>query len=542
MEDPDFDPEEEGLIEALFLWDPDFDPEEEGLDEDVELEVVGARFDYQEAPEKGWREQLNEALEIVKDLGRSHGEAFAERLCSTFYEVNGAEPSLETMLNLYERVRTDFENEAEEELDDSEDEEADSSSDAVSLEIEGWSDVLEHVREVAREDGSNLVENLCDLFAEEYGDEPSLDELAELWDGIQDALAEEAAEDSEGSGDDDEAYDPSNDDDVSMAEMDHAADRKFEQDHYEMVMLNTPATASKLGNALSWAVYFDEEELCSEAESANLEQAVSSFAMRNGQVPNELCAEEDTSAFDMSASSVQSSRLGHGASWTAFFNEGSSKGSVRNAAKAFQAVHGREPTSFELDRIRSFLSTPSQIAAVDSRSNSWAETVTRPAVVQVTPVKAKKAAKSFSVYLSDAKLSATEREQVALKWFDRFQKRKPTDGEMANIRSFLTKDAKATNQKFLVSALDDADLATDDQSDDDQKEDQPANTTRSAMVTKKAAVGFTLSFDDDAGGDKEEAIRWFKRFNNREPDAEETANIASFVQADDEAADTVDIE
>merc|ERR1719229_1394560 len=321
-------------------------------------------------------------------------------------------------------------------------------------------------------------------------------------------------------------------------------------------MLNTPATASKLGNALSWAVYFDEEELCSEAESANLEQAVSSFAMRNGQapnalevahikaflaVPNELCAEEDTSAFDMSASSVQSSRLGHGASWTAFFNEGSSKGSVRNAAKAFQAVHGREPTSFELDRIRSFLSTPSQIAAVDSRSNSWAETVTRPAVVQVTPVKAKKAAKSFSVYMSDAKLSATEREQVALKWFDRFQKRKPTDGEMANNRSFLTKDAEATNQKFLVSALDDADLA-DDQSDDDQKEDQPANTTSSAMVTKKAAVGFTLSFDDDAGGDKEEAIRWFKRFNNREPDAEEAANIASFVQADDEAADTVDIE
>lgn len=540
------------------MEDPDFDPEEEGLDEDAELEVVGARFDYQEAPEKGWRQQLNEALEIVKDLGRSHGEAFAERLCSTFYEVNGSEPSLETMLNLYERVRTDFENEAEEELDDSEDEEVESSSESVSLEIEGWSSVLEHVREVAREDGSNLVENLCDLFAEEYGEEPSLDELAELWDGIQDALAEEAAEDSEDSGDDDEAYDPSNDDDVSMAEMDSAADRKFEQDHYEMVMLNTPATASKLGNALSWAVYFDEEELCSEAESANLEQAVSSFAMRNGQapnalevahikaflaVPNELCAEEDTSAFDMSASSVQSSRLGHGASWTAFFNEGSSKGSVRNAAKAFQAVHGREPTSFELDRIRSFLSTPSQLAVVDSRANSWAETVTRPAVVQVTPVKAKKAAKSFSVYMSDAKLSATEREQVALKWFDRFQKRKPTDGEMANIRSFLTKDAETTDHKFLVSALDFADLA-EDQSDDDQKEDQPANTTSSAMVTKKAAVGFTLNFDDEeaAAGDKEEAIRWFKRFNNREPDADEAANIASFVQADDEAADTVDIE
>merc|ERR1719242_1570969 len=169
------------------------------------------------------------------------------------------------MLNLYERVRTDFENEAEEELDDSEDEEVESSdSESVSLEIEGWSSVLEHVREVGREDGSHLVENLCDLFVEEYGEEPSLDELAALWDGIQDALAEEADEESEESGD--EAYDPENDDDVSMAEMDQVADRKFEQDHYEMVMLNTPATASKLGNALSWAVYFDEEELCSEAE------------------------------------------------------------------------------------------------------------------------------------------------------------------------------------------------------------------------------------------------------------------------------------
>merc|ERR1719242_2276039 len=109
------------------------------------------------------------------------------------------------MLSLYERVKTDFQNEAKEELDDSEADSESEDSESVELEIEGWSDVLDHVREVARDDGSQLVENLCDLFAEEYGEEPSLDELADLWQGIQDALAEEAAEESEESGDDDEA-------------------------------------------------------------------------------------------------------------------------------------------------------------------------------------------------------------------------------------------------------------------------------------------------------------------------------------------------
>merc|ERR1719242_2999896 len=292
--------------------------------------------------------------------------------------------------------------------------------------------------------------------------------------------------------------------------MDQVADRKFEQDHYEMVMLNTPATASKLGKALL-------------------------------SMPNELCAEEDTSAFNMSASSVQSSRLGQGASWTAFFNEGSATGNVHSAAKAFQAVHGRQPTAFELDRIRSFLSTPSASKLpLDSLQNNWNETASRPAVVQVTPVKDKKSAKSFSVYMEDAKLSQKEREQVALKWFGRFQKRKPSDSELENIRSFLTKDANVTDQKFQVLDFGAAAVESDD---DSKYSEEPPNTTSSGLVQKKAAVGFTLNFDEESGGgDKEEAIRWFKRFNNRDPDEAEAANIASFVKTDDDAVEMVDIE
>lgn len=310
---------------------------------------------------------------------------------------------------------------------------------------------------------------------------------------------------------------------------------------------------------MSWAVYFDEEDLCSEAEIANLESAVSSFQMRNHKepnalevahikaflsVPNELCAEEDTSAFNMSASSVQSSRLGHGASWTAFFNDSKTSGNVHSAAKAFQAVHGRQPTAFELDRIRSFLSTPSGLEPVDELQHNWNDTASRKAVVQVTPVKDKKSAKSFSVYMEDAKLSQKEREEVALKWFGRFQKRKPSDSELENIRSFLTKDANVTDQKFQVLDFGASQSATVESEDDSKYSEEPANTTRSGLVQKKAAVGFTLNFDDDeaGGGDKEEAIRWFKRFNNRDPNEEEAANIASFVKADDDAVEMVDIE
>ena len=151
-------------------------------------------------------------------------------------------------------------------------------------------------------------------------------------------------------------------------------------------------------SSLSWSVYFDEDELNSEAESLAVEQAVSSFRMRNGKepnalevahikqflsVPNELCSEQDT-PLGLTASSVKSSKFGQAASWSTFFDDGNAKGSVKNAARAFEAVHGRQPTSFELDRIRSFLATPSQQQPVPSSAGfKWDSTATRPAVVQV---------------------------------------------------------------------------------------------------------------------------------------------------------------
>merc|ERR1712131_147617 len=95
--------------------------------------------------------------------------------------------------------------------------------------------------------------------------------------------------------------------------------------------------------------------------------------------------------------------------------------------------------------------------------------------------------------------SQKETEQIAVKWFNRFNKREPTKEELSKIQAFIAKDADLKEQEFLVPVK-------------------------------------ALNFDDDAkdqDGDEEEAIKWFKRFNNREPAEDERQQIAQFMKSDE---------
>merc|ERR1719397_432807 len=270
-------------------------------------------------------------------------------------------------------------------------------------------------------------------------------------------------------------------------------------------------------------------------------------------VPNELVDEEEAMAdgATMTRSAVTASKSGGGASWNVDFNE--SGGSLKNAKRAFERMHNREPTSFEQEQIRSFLAITNGLENGLEEQQSESTKPRSPSKVLVSPVVAKKTAKRFNVYLEDSKFSQKESEQIAMKWFNRFNGRDPSKEETEQIHSFIQKEVDLKEQQFLVpvQSLDFDRGRHDDDAKEETESTTPAQSTTNALVTKKAATGYTLKFDDDEeqqNGDEEEAIKWFKRFNQREPDHEELAQIEHFMKADqggdEEEAneDMVDIE
>lgn len=579
MEDPDYKPED----------DLDLEVGTEGVN-DAETTILH-KFD-DEVDDREWREQLVDALKHIQKIGKLDGEAYAEIICSTFYEVNGEEPTVEQLTNLYSRIRTDFGNEAEEELEDESESESEAEIESESgheVESEGeeemglddeWEDVLEHVRKIGRKDGRSLAHSICDLFADVNGSEPSLEELHEVWQSIQDGLAEEAqnvdeTEDStsidvdsesdwESASDEEGAYDPNNVADQVLAKRDAAEDRKHEVEHFEQMVLNTPMVTGKRGGGVSWNMYFDESELNEEAENSNLVKTVEGFKMMNRReptrlevhkmklflsVPNELMdgEEEMVGTAIMLKSPMLTSKRGGGASWTVYFDE--ARGSLKKAKRAFLKMHRREPTTLELEQIRSFLAVPKELDMdgdndddTDLEREEKQKGPRTPSKVLVSPVQDKKTAKRFNVYLEDSKLSQKETEQIAVKWFNRFNKREPSKEELAKIQAFISKDADLMEHEFLVPVKSlHFDAADDDDADDDEKDiDPPADlkskSTIKAVTKKKKATGYTLNFEDDEkcqDGDEEEAIKWFKRFNQREPSKDERQQIQQFMKADD---------
>jgi len=530
------------------MEDPDYEPEEEGMDESADLEVVGNGLGIEEVDdelESPWIEQLKDALNHVRRIGKADGAAFAEMVCSTFYELNGSEPSLNKLTDLYSRIKKDFANEAAEELQFEEDcnviaesdnesddfvEDEDAESDSVGVQIEirsaddmlmdydcswqsavdcEWKDTLDHIRDIARKDGRSLAENACDLFYDVNGDEPTLEELTQLWQLIQDELAAEAeaeadaeeeldsvsgdytaadsmsSSDCESQADGDEVdgdetaddYDPNNAADHLLAQKDAAEDKKHEIENFDEVVLNTPIVTAN--NGVSWNMYFNEGDLNEEAESSKLVKTLEGFKMMNRReptplevrkmkmflsVPNDLVDDEDAMKTELAMM-----RTGGGASWSLYYDESgstqSSSGSLEKAIKSFVQFHERQPTNSELQQIRSFLS---------------------------------------------------------LKHFEAENKTK------IETKMVMTQQSGCSELK----ESDDGMMVIDSRSDSTKLE-----LVTKKVVTKKAATGYTLNFEDDEKrdvGDEEEAMKWFKRFNHREPSNEEKQQIKQFVKGDQE--------
>merc|ERR1719447_2113866 len=121
---------------------------------------------------------------------------------------------------------------------------AESEAESESEVDEQWQETLDRVRSTAKRDGRVLVNNICDAFYDDNGEELSLEELTGIWQEIQDELALEAQEEADSEDEqqsDGEAaeYDPENED--------VAEDRAHELDHFLPVLLNTPMVSAKSG-------------------------------------------------------------------------------------------------------------------------------------------------------------------------------------------------------------------------------------------------------------------------------------------------------
>jgi len=661
------------------MEDPDYIPEDDIVAESQSAADTESGTEVEETDVRPWREQFKDALKHVEFIGKVHGEAFAERICETFYELNGTEPSLKELTDLYDRIKTDFANEAEEELNDEsdteeeveEEEEEETEEEVDDEEEEEINDelaaALDHVREIARLDGSALAEKVCDALYEETGEEATLEDLTAVWQSVKEEFVAEVEAQSEmevEDDDDDEAeedltpfellksgekiiaadwvsrakslylsqkgreptatelestirefalemaesvlkateigsvqsedeevddesedemeleseeevdseeeeteeledgdYDPLNATDQALAELDSAEDLKHEVAHFDDTMLNTPVRRSGRGGGVSWAVYFEESDLNEEAQGSKLEEAIEGFEMMNKReptkfeiskmreflaVPIEICDDGELE-LELEASSAVittpaiTSKLGGAVSWKIFF--GSTRGDLDGALEAFKATYGHPPSILELKHLQLFLS--GQSVESESASTKSTETAT-PSKVLVSPLTEKKTAKRFNVYFEKSKYSEKETEEIAIKWFNRFNKREPSEEDLSQIRSFIEKDADLEEQEFMVSAK--ALNFEDVEVDDDLKETEaPIASSTSGVVKKETATKYTLTFDDDEkreDGDEERAIKWFKRFNNREPSKEETQQIKQFVKADedDNDNDMIDIE
>merc|ERR1719348_824868 len=245
---------------------------------------------------------------------------------------------------------------------------AESESDYDSgVDEDEWEEALDHIRSIAQMDGEELAEQLIDSLCGIEGELPSLEEVAEIWMEVQEALIEEegAESDEEEEEEEETAYDPENAADQQLADLDEAEDREHVIEHFEQFLLNTPMVSSKRGGALSFNVYFDERELSQEAETSNLSKTVDSFRMMHRRepsrselnrmkqflsVPSELVDQEQEGSF-VALPAVTSSG---GSAWSVQFDQNG--GSLDGAKQAFYSMHLQEPNTSELNQIRSFFS------------------------------------------------------------------------------------------------------------------------------------------------------------------------------------------
>merc|ERR1712154_187472 len=283
-------------------------------------------------------------------------------------------------------IEQDLANEAEEDIEFDKNSDAQRLAEQLASNMSDNPDATELVEYSMKIVGMDLVSRAKAAFSSIHGQQPSKKALKRSVEKLALKLAEQAIDGfvDESAKKESDVYDPQNIDDQILARIDAIEDEQFNADHFNLKML-TSASKAKKGKYEAYNVYFSNFD--KETERKNLVKAIDSFKMRNR----------------------------------------------------------RSPSNEEVDAIKAFLSTNkdtnlvqfklSVISDSDGNEEGKAETKKNEKLL-VTPVKKKKSAARFNVYF-DEKSGDTE---TALKWFNRFQNRKPTKLEMRGIEQFIQTD------------------------------------------------------------------------------------------------------
>jgi len=396
--------------------------------------------------QKGREPTEEELLDTIRE--------FAAELADTV--LKGVQSQSDDDSDLDSEQESEAEIESESEIESEIESELDSEE-----EVDGddWEEALEVARTLGQQDGEMLAEEICEILEAEYGEEPSLEELTELWVGIQEQLVEEAEEGA----DDDSDYDPDNLDDQYLAEQDFADTQQYEFNHFE-------------------AEVFEESEDQSESEEEAEDGAYDPDNMMDhvqARWDLEATIKFESEHFDHSLlnTPVVESKTGNGVSWNVYFNEAdlTQQGECENlkaAADSFRIFHNEAPTVSDLKHLAEFLAVPNELDYEEESDEPVAEmeSVIKATKVLVTPVAEKKAGKRFNVYLGESKIPQKESEQIAIKWLKRFNGgQEPSEEDLTKIQAFIQKDAELTEQEFLVPVKK---LQFEDQEDDQKSEEE----------------------------------------------------------------------
>eukprot|EP01083_Nonionella_stella_P173401 597999_1 len=476
--------------------DPDYDPQEDAVDIDADLQLA-QQEEEEEAVSEDWRLQLKDALHYVRQRGRVDGRILAEKISQTFYELNGKEATLDELVDVFRRIKSALADEAQQDL------EYDNGSAlylaqklGADLKNADPSDIVEIAFRIV---GQDLVHRAKSSFLICKNRQPNGEELSQAVAKLALKLADQAiAQSEEFDLDADHDYDPHNVMDTQLAQQDELEDNQWENDidsNFGLKMLATQPVKSKTGASAAYNVYFSKSN--AKRAKKNLSAAIASFKMRND----------------------------------------------------------REPNTFEVHRLKQFLSTENETSVVQfklsvvsddsdneekeavekSKSKSKSKVTMTPSKVLVTPVKKKKTAARYNVYFENDAADKERNEKLALKWFNRFNNREPTQLELAAIQQFIKADQQLTEVEYNVP------LEVD--SDSSAKKAVLRKLKTDSVVQKKDSTKYTLNFDDKQErehGDDSQAMKWFKRFNNRDPTQEEKEKIKQFIKTDN--PDTIDID
>jgi len=529
MEDPDYTLEEEAVSNDSTpspAEEPETERKEEALDE------------------RSWRDQLNDALHHVREIGKMDGQVFAQRLSETFYEINGEEPSTNQLREVYSKIKNEFAIEAQQEgteeandeqpaLDDIAEEEAEEEAvhtvdedeeeeieeqcssesspsgseaeevDVVDSDQEVDGDVvmadmspLETLKFATETVGNDWVSRAESLWRSQKGREPTEKELAKTVKQLAQDFADSVL-------------------DITTETM--------EQDETEQSEDSADGDSENEASGLEQGDSADEEGSESAEEDVPIEDEDydpdNSDDVVMAEIDDSENLKHDKLHFDdiMLTTPITNSKRGKGGcSWKVYFDESElselkESANLQEATIFFKAINKRDPTGLELHKMRTFLSVPNEVGDVmeDDAGN----------ILSSRCLKSNASGATSWNLCFGPQVSAEEAVRNlknAIRGFKIRNGREPTKLEINDLQKFLT-------------------VPVEEEDEADEASCSPSKVLVTPVKEKKNSVRMNVYLEGSRySQEKSEklAIRCFKKFNQRDPNEEELAKIKSFVKTD----------